>query len=115
MFSSLPEAPSHEDPRTAGVLTIIQNSPTLVDALRLRGSRYQDDLAAILSDRVPASLGPVAARALAAFILTTVTAMIGETVRLQAAGQTPDQIAATLTDTVGRALNILDSGLMGAT
>jgi hypothetical protein len=68
--------------------------------------RSQEDLAAILPDRVPAHLGTVAARAAAA-ILTTVTAMIDEATRLWGAGQPPEQIAATLTDTVGRALNIL--------
>ncbi len=120
-LSEVPEAPEHEDPRTAaderlaGVGAIIQNSPALLDALRLRGSRYQDDLAAILSDRVPAHLGPVAARALAAFIMTTVTAMINEATRLRGEGRTPEQIIATLTATVGRALDILDSGLGGAT
>ena len=118
-LSEIPEAPAGEDPRTAvderlaGVGAIIQNSPALLDALRLRGSRYQDDLAAILSDRVPAHLGAVAARAIAAFILTTVTAMINEATRLRAEGQTSEQIAATLSDTVGRALDILDTGIGG--
>ena len=79
--------------------------------MRLRGSRYQDDLAAILSDRVPAHLGAVAARAIAAFILTTVTAMINEATRLRAEGRTAEQITATLSDTVGRALDILDTGI----
>ena len=117
MFAKLPEAPHGEDPRTgaderlAGIGAIIQNSPTLLDALRLRGSRYQDDLAAILSDRVPAHLGAVAARAIAAFILTTVTAMINEATRLRAEGQPSEQITAILTDTVGRALDILDTGI----
>jgi hypothetical protein len=81
------------------------------DALRLRGSRYQEDLTAILSDRVPAHLGAVAARAIAAFIVTTVAAMIDEAKRLLGAGQSPEQIAATLTDTVGRALDILHTGI----
>ncbi|WP_030915663.1 hypothetical protein [Streptosporangium amethystogenes] len=120
-LSEVPEAPDHEDPRTAvderlaGVGAIIRNSPALLDALQLRGSRYQEDLAAILSDRVPAHLGPVAARAIAAFILTTVTAMINEATRLRSEGRTPEQIAVTLTDTVGRALDILDSGIGAAT
>jgi hypothetical protein len=60
---------------------------------------------------VPAHLGAVAARAVAAFILTTVAAMIDETTRLWGAGRSPEQIAATLTDTVGRALDILDTGI----
>ncbi|MGW4644037.1 TetR/AcrR family transcriptional regulator [Sphaerisporangium sp. NPDC004334] len=113
----LPEAPHGDDPRAAaddrlaGVFAIIQNSPTLQDALRLRGARYQEDLAAILSDRVPAHLGPVAARAIAAYILTTVGAMIEEATRLRGAGASPERIAATLTDTVGRALDILHTGL----
>ncbi|MEV8633605.1 TetR/AcrR family transcriptional regulator [Streptosporangium sp. NPDC051023] len=113
----MPEAPDGGDPRTvaddrlAGVFTVIQNSPALQDALRLRGSRYQEDLAAILSDRVPAHLGPVAARAIAAFILTTVTAMIDEAARLRAAGRSPEQIIAALTETVGRALDILHTGI----
>ncbi|MEV7011206.1 helix-turn-helix domain-containing protein [Streptosporangium sp. NPDC051022] len=112
-----PEAPDGGDPRTAGderlasVFTVIQNSPALQDALRLRGSRYQDDLAAILSDRVPAHLGPVAARAIAAFILTTVTAMIAEAARLQSEGRLPEQITAALNGTVGRALDILHTGI----
>jgi hypothetical protein len=87
------------------------NSPALQDALRRRGTHYQENLAAILADRVPADLGPVAARALAAFILTTVGAMIEEATRLRAAGRPAEQITATLTDTVGRALTILDTGL----
>lgn len=62
---------------------------------------YQEDLAAILTDRMPAHLGPVAARAIAAFILTTVGATISEATRLRGAGQSPAQIAGTLTDTVG--------------
>jgi AcrR family transcriptional regulator len=116
-LSNVPQAPDGEDPRTAlddrlaGVGTIIHNSRALQDALRLRGSRYQEDLAAILSDRVPADLGAVAARAIAAFILTTVAAMIDEATRLRGAGQSPQQIAATLTDTVGRALDILHTGI----
>jgi AcrR family transcriptional regulator len=116
-LSEVPEAADGGDPRTAvddrlaGVGTIIQNSPALQDALRLRGARYQEDLAAILCDRVPARLGAVAARAIAAFILTTVTAMIDEATRLRGAGQPPEQIAATLTDTVGRALDILHTGI----
>ncbi|MEU8269128.1 TetR family transcriptional regulator [Sphaerisporangium sp. NPDC049002] len=119
-LAEVPEAPEHEDPRTAaderlaGVAAVIQNSPALLDALRLRGSRYQDDLAAILSDRVPAHLGAVAARALAAFIMTTVSAMINEATRLRSEGQPPDQITATLSETVSRALDILDTGLEGA-
>ena len=62
----LQAAPAEGDPRTAGddrlagIGEIIRNSPTLQDALRLRGSRYQEELAAILADRVPARLGPVA-------------------------------------------------------
>lgn len=113
----VPEAPNGGDPRTAvddrlaGVGTIIQNSPALQDALRLRGTHYQEDLAAILSDRVPAHLGTIAARAIAAFILTTVAAMIDEVTRLRGAGQSPEQIAAILTDTVARALDILDTGI----
>ncbi|MGW4476527.1 TetR/AcrR family transcriptional regulator [Nonomuraea sp. NPDC004354] len=113
----LPQAPDGGDPRTAvddrlaGVVTIIQNSPALQDALRLRGTRYQEDLAAILSDRVPAHLGAVAARAIAAFVLTTVSAMVEEAARLRGAGRSPEQIVATLTDTVGRALDILDTGI----
>jgi AcrR family transcriptional regulator len=120
LFAHLPEmpdAPAGEDPRTAlddrlaGIGTIIQNSRALQDSLRLRGTRYQEELAAILSDRVPAHLGAVAARAIAAFILTTVAAMIDEATRLRAAGQSPQQIAATLNDTVGRALDILHTGI----
>ncbi|GAB2812949.1 hypothetical protein GCM10027176_16740 [Actinoallomurus bryophytorum] len=120
LFAHLPETPETPggrerrtagDGRLAGVMTIIQNSPTLQDALRLRGARYQDDLAAILSDRVPAYLGPVAARAIAAFILTTVTAMIAEATRLRGTGLPAEQITATLNDTVGRALEILDTGI----
>ena len=102
------------DPRLARVGTIIMKSPALQDALRRRGSRYQEDLAAILSDRVPARLGPVAARALAAFILTTVTAMIEEAMRLRAGGQSAEQVTAALTETVGRALDILETGLGGS-
>ncbi|MEV6153086.1 helix-turn-helix domain-containing protein [Nonomuraea sp. NPDC052129] len=101
------------DPRLARVGAIIMKSPSIQDALRRRGSRYQEDLAAILSDRVPARLGPVAARALAAFILTTVTAMVEEAMRLRAGGQPAEQIAAALTETAGRALDILDTGLGG--
>src|SRR6266511_982722 len=120
LFAHLPQtsqAPDGRDRRTAadrrlaGVVTIIQNSPALQDALRRRGTRYQEDLAAILSDRVPAQLGPVAARAIAAFVLTIVTAMIDETTRLRAAGQSPEQINATLAGTVGRALDILHTGI----
>ncbi|HEX7144195.1 MAG TPA: helix-turn-helix domain-containing protein [Gaiellaceae bacterium] len=116
-LSEVPEAPDGKDPRTAvdgrlaGVGTIIQNSPGLQDALRLRGTRYQENLAAILSDRVPAHLGAVAARAIAAFILSTVAAMIDEATRLRGAGQSSEQIAATLTDTVGQALDILHTGI----
>ncbi|MEU7830828.1 MULTISPECIES: helix-turn-helix domain-containing protein [unclassified Nonomuraea] len=102
------------DPRLARVGAIIMKSPSIQDALRRRGSRYQEDLAAILSDRVPARLGPVAARALAAFILTTVTAMVEEAMRLRAEGQPAEQITAALTETVGRALDILDTGLGGS-
>ncbi len=121
LFAHLPEVPEApdggDDPRTAGddrlagVGSIIQNSRALQDALRLRGTRYQEDLAAILSDRVPANLGAVAARAIAAFILTTVAAMIDEATRLRDAGQSPEQITAALTDTVGRALDILHTGI----
>ncbi|GAA3069781.1 TetR/AcrR family transcriptional regulator [Streptosporangium carneum] len=113
----LPETPDHEDPRAAvderlvGVFAVIQNSPTLQDALRLRGARYQEDLAAILADRVPVHLGPVAARAIAAFILTTVTAMIEEATRLRGAGRSPEQITADLTDRLGRALDVLHTGI----
>lgn len=123
MFAALPntpETPEDEDPREAadgriaGVGAIIQNNPALQEALKLRGARYQEDLAAILTDRVPAYLGSVAARAIAAFILTTVGAMIGEATQLRGAGRSPAQIAETLTDTVGRALDILDSGIGGA-
>jgi AcrR family transcriptional regulator len=116
-LSQVPEAPDGGDPRTAlddrlaGVGAIIHNSPALQDALRRRGTRYQEDLAAILSDRVPANLGAVAARAIAAFILTTVTTMIEEATRLRSARQSPEQIAATLSDTVGRALDILHTGI----
>jgi AcrR family transcriptional regulator len=116
-LSEVPEAPDGGDPRTAvddrlaGIGTVIQNSPALQDALRRRGTRYQEDLAAILSGRVPAHLGAVAARAIAAFILTTVAAMIDEATRLRGAGQSPEQIAATLTDAVGRALDILHTGI----
>ncbi|WP_433516171.1 TetR/AcrR family transcriptional regulator [Nonomuraea sp. CA-143628] len=102
------------DPRLALLGAIIMKSPSIQDALRRRGSRYQEDLAAILSDRVPARLGPVAARALAAFILTTVTAMVEEAMRLRAGGQPAEQITAALTETVGRALDILDTGLSGS-
>ncbi|MEV1241788.1 TetR/AcrR family transcriptional regulator [Nonomuraea sp. NPDC050022] len=102
------------DPRLALLGAIIMKSPSIQDALRRRGSRYQEDLAAILSDRVPARLGPVAARALAAFILTTVTAMVEEAMRLRAGGQPAEQITAALTETAGRALDILDTGLGGA-
>jgi AcrR family transcriptional regulator len=120
MFAHLPQTPegpagadprTAADPRLANVGAIIMNSPALRDALRRRGTRYQEDLAAILSDRVPARLGPVAARAIAAFILTTVAAMIGEAMQLRAAGQSAEQVTATLTDTVGRALDVLDSGI----
>lgn len=68
-LTELPDVEAGEDPRTAGdrrltdVSAIIANSPALMDALRLRGSRYRDELAAILEDRVPAELGPIAARA----------------------------------------------------
>jgi hypothetical protein len=37
--------------------------------------------------------------------------MIDETTRLRKAGQSREQITATLTDTVGRALNILHTGI----
>jgi AcrR family transcriptional regulator len=120
LFAHLPETPeapdggdrrTAADRRLAGVGAIIMNSPALQDALRRRGTRYQEDLAAILADRVPTQLGPVAARAIAAFILTTVTAMIDEATRLRGAGQSAEQITATLTDTVGRALDILDTGI----
>jgi hypothetical protein len=37
--------------------------------------------------------------------------MIDEATRLRGAGQPPKQIAATLTDTVGRALDILETGI----
>src|SRR6266508_3237646 len=40
-----------------------------------------------------------------------VTVMIDETTRLRAAGQSPEQINATLTGTVGRALDILHTGI----
>ncbi|MFI6317037.1 TetR family transcriptional regulator [Nonomuraea sp. NPDC050556] len=116
-LSELPDEPQHEDPRIgadermAGIAAIIQNSPALVDALQLRGGRYQEELAAILADRVPAQLGPVAARAISAFILTTVTAMINEAMRLRGEGRTPQEIADTLVDTVGRALDVLDAGM----
>jgi AcrR family transcriptional regulator len=116
-MSEMSEAPHGGDPRTAvddrlgGIRTIIQNSPALQNAVRLRGARYQENLATILSDRMPAHLGAVAARAIAAFILTTVAAMIDEATRLRGAGQSPKQIAATLTDTIGRALDILQSGI----
>jgi Transcriptional regulator len=113
----LQAAPAEGDPRTAGddrlagIGEIIRNSPTLQDALRLRGSRYQEELAAILADRVPARLGPVAARALAAYILTTVTSMINEAERLRSEGRTPQEIADTLTDEIGRALDFLEHGI----
>jgi len=120
MFADLPETPEvpdggdpreAADERIAGVGSIIENSPALQDALKLRGGRYQEELAAILTDRVPAHLGPVAARAIAAFILTTVGAMISEATQLRGAGQSPAQIAPILTDAVGKALDILDTGI----
>lgn len=120
LFARLPDAPDvpeGEDPRTAGderladVVPVIQASPALQDALRRRGARYQEDLAAILADRVPARLGPVAVRAIAAYVLATVSGMIDEAGRLRSEGQAPEQIVATLTDTVGRAVSFLDTGI----
>jgi AcrR family transcriptional regulator len=120
MFAHLPETPADggdprtaADPRLAGVGALVMSSPGLQDALRRRGARYQEDLAAILSDRVPAELGPVAARAVAAFILTTVGAMVEEATRMRAAGRSAEQVTATLRDTVGRALDALDTGIGG--
>jgi AcrR family transcriptional regulator len=116
-IAEVPEADPGQDPRTtaderlARVGAVIQSSPALLDALKLRGGRYQDDLAAILADRVPAELGVVAARAVAAYILTTVTAMINEAGRLRADGRPPQEVATTLTDTVGRAFDVLESGI----
>jgi AcrR family transcriptional regulator len=120
MFAGLADVPAASgaadprvgaDERLARVGAVIQNSPALVDALRRRGGRYQDDLAALLADRVPAHLGVVAARATAAFILTTLTAMIAEAGRLQAEGRGPQEVAAALAENVGRAFEVLESGL----
>ncbi|KAA9166493.1 TetR/AcrR family transcriptional regulator [Amycolatopsis acidicola] len=121
MFAGVPAAPegggdprAEADPRIANVGAIIMNSPALQDALRRRGGRYQEELAAILADRVPAHLGVVGARAVAAFVLTTVTAMVEEAGRLMAAGQSGEQVAEALTGTVGRALDILETGIGGS-
>lgn len=123
MFAHLPEAPQGAaggdprlaggdprlagDDRLAGVATIIQNSPALRDALRLRGARHQENLASILSDRVPADLGAVAARGVAAFILTAVATMIEEAGPLMAEGRSPEQVSASLTAMTDWVLNTL--------
>lgn len=117
LFAALPEVSESGgraagDDRMAAVFAIIQRSPALLDALRRRGGRYQEDLAAILVDRVPASLGPVAARATAAYIMTTVSAMIEEANRMRGEGKSPQEISAALTDAVGRALAILRNGMV---
>lgn len=71
---------------------------------------YQEDLAAILTDRMPAHLGPVAARAIAAFILTTVGATISEATRLRGAAHRPRRSPAP-SPTPSGALDILDTGI----
>ena len=80
-----------EAEKTGPTYPTCENSPTPLDALRPRGSRYREDPAAFPSDRVPAHLGAVAARAIAAFIPITVTAMTAEATRLREAGRSPEQ------------------------
>src|SRR6266545_3560414 len=90
--------------------TVVNHFPAKEDLLLAWHRPVEADLIEMI-DQLPAQLRPVAARAIAAVVLTIVTAMIDETTRLRAAGQSPEQINATLTGTVGRALDILHTGI----
>jgi AcrR family transcriptional regulator len=112
LFTDPPPAPDSPGQRGAEVGAVIMNSPTLQDALRRRGTRYQQDLADILESRPDTPTGPVATRALAAYLLTTVAALVEETIRLRGTGRPAEQVTATLTEATEDAVRLLEHGLV---